>query len=380
MRVSWLLGLAAAATAVLSNSVGASDVVFDALAPGYGPAVTFQIALGDLDGDGDQDAVFANQGATPSRVLLNDGTGAFVYTDQKLTIQGHGVALGDLDGDGDLDLVVSCASMGGPGKPSVVYLNDGGAQFTDTGQALGDTTLSGNLVQLADVDCDGDLDAFIAYLTIPGRQFVSRVYLNDGKGGFGLGEYEFPFGTLFHDVDRDGDVDACSKQPGTGYELRANDGTGAFSRVWTLADSSVQYEPFSFAFGDLDGDGDADIVDTNGSWAARGPVYVLRNEGGCAFERLPLAVDPVRAAWPALADLDRDGFLDVAIACMGEPDRIWIGDGTGALVDSGLQIGTSLMTTGLAVGDLDGDSDLDLFIPVYGMTGGKAVVWRNETP
>lgn len=380
MRPTAWLAAAIATCAFVVPACASSPLEFESQVPGYGPAVTFQIVLGDLDNDGDLDAVFSNQGTTPSRVLLNDGVGVFSYTDQKLTPQGHGVALGDLDGDGDLDLVVSCASMGGPGKPSVVYLNDGGAGFVDTGQALGDAALSGNLVQLADIDDDGDLDAFIAYLTTPGRQFVSRVFLNDGDGTFGPTSYDFPFGTLFHDVDGDGDGDAFSKQPGVGYELRTNDGSGTYSRVWALADSSVQYEPFSFAFGDVDGDGDADIVDTNGSWTARGPVYLLRNEGNGAFERLPLAVDPVRAAWPALADLDKDGDLDVAVACIGEPDRVWLGDGTGAFVDPELRLGGNLSTTGLAVGDLDGDGDPDLFVPVYGMSGGMATVWRNQVP
>ena len=362
------------------GSAVADGLAFEPVTPGHGNAVTFQIALGDLDGDGDLDAVFANQGATPCRVLLNDGTGTFTYTDQKLTSQGHGAALGDLDGDGDLDLVIACASLGGAGRPSRVYLNDGQAVFTDTDQQLGDATLSGNLVQLADVDGDEDLDVFIAFLTIPGRTFVSRVYLNDGFGAFTESDYGFPFGTLFRDLDGDGDVDAFAKIPGFGYRMLANQGQGEFAEVWQLADSGVQYEPFSFAFGDLDEDGDVDIIDTNGSWGARGPVYVLFNDGTGAFSRQPLDVGSVLAACPVLADLDGDGHLDASVTRMGEPDVVWIGDGRGRFADSGLRLGGSLMTTGHGVGDLDGDGDLDLFIPIYGMVGGPAVVWLNETP
>ncbi len=366
--------------AMSGPALGVGPVAFEAQSPGYGPAVTFQIALGDLDGDGDLDAVFANQGATPSRVLLNDGHGVFTCTDQLLTSQGHGVALGDLDGDGDLDAVIACASLGGPGKPARVYRNEGRAVFEDTGQQLGDTTLSGNLAHLADVDADGDLDALIAFLTIPGHTFVSRVYLNDGTGTFTPSSYDFPFGTLFCDLDGDGDADAFAKVPEAGYRTFINQGAGRFADGWGFDDPDLWYEPYSFAFGDLDADGDLDVVDTNGSWTARGPAYVLLNDGAGAFERRPLDVESMVTAWPVLADLDGDACLDTSVTCMGEPDRIWLGDGAGGLADSGLRLGGSLMTTGHAVGDLDGDGDLDLFIPVYGFNGGMAVVWLNQTP
>jgi hypothetical protein len=93
-----------------------------------------------------------------------------------------------------------------------------------------------------------------------------------------------------------------------------------------------------------------------------------------------LDVGSVLAACPVLADLDGDGHLDASVTRMGEPDVVWIGDGRGGFADSGLRLGGSLMTTGHGVGDLDGDGDLDLFIPVYGMTGGRAVVWLSQTP
>ncbi|HSJ56771.1 MAG TPA: FG-GAP-like repeat-containing protein, partial [Anaerolineae bacterium] len=111
----------------------------------FGRSETFQAGLGDLDGDGDLDAVFANMAANDSQVWLNDGLGTFHDSGQKLTQQGHGLGLGDLDGDGDLDILMTCAHFGRGGgwskRPSKVYLNDGQGVFHDSGQDLGDAEL-----------------------------------------------------------------------------------------------------------------------------------------------------------------------------------------------------------------------------------------------
>jgi len=277
------------------------------------------VALGDLDGDGDLDAVFANQGIYDSRVLLNDGTGRFEYTDQRLTRQGHGVDVGDLDGDGDLDLFITCAHYSNRGLPSRVYFNDGTGAFTESDQDLGDVDISGNLVQL--VDIDGDLDAFVAYLTVPRMDLVSRIYLNDGLGSFTLSELELPFGTLFADLDDDGDADAFVKVSGEGYRVFANDGAGGFDREST----------------DL---------------------------------------SEIRAAWPILADFDGDGALDLFLSLVADEDRLWLGDGTGRFVDSGVRLGGN-GSRRVAAGYLNGGGDFDLFVPVYGMCGGPNRVWEN---
>ena len=62
-------------------------------------AATNHIGLGDLDGDGDLDAVFSNMHQYGSRVYLNDGSGRFTATEQLLTQEAHGVDIGDLDAD-----------------------------------------------------------------------------------------------------------------------------------------------------------------------------------------------------------------------------------------------------------------------------------------
>ena len=112
------------------------------------------VALGDLDGDGDLDAMFANSG--PNTVWTNDGTGNFTNSGQELgNSDSLSVALGDLDGDGDLD-----AMVGNESQPNTVWTNDGNGTFSKTGQALGNSRSTS--VALGDLDLDGDVDAMVA--------------------------------------------------------------------------------------------------------------------------------------------------------------------------------------------------------------------------
>ena len=342
----------------------------------YGRATTFQVALGDRDADGDLGAVFANQGRHASRVLLNDGAGAFTYTDQELTGNGHGVGLGDLDGDGDLDIFIACAYAFGRQMPSKIYLNDGAGTFTDSGQDLGDRDVSANLVQLVDIDADGDLDAFVAYLTVRAREFISRVYLNDSTGGLFLADYDLPFGTLFADLDCDGDVDAFIQESGEGYRVLTNDGLGQLAETWSLAEPSVSYEPWNAVFGDLDEDGDIDVFDTNGSWGEGGETVLLLSNSVDGYGKVPSVLPPAEATWPILADFDGDGHLDAFVSRITGADELWLGDGAGGFIDSGARLGGD-HSRGAAAGDLDGDGDLDLFVPIYGFTGGPNTVWQN---
>ncbi|MGD1994311.1 MAG: FG-GAP-like repeat-containing protein [Anaerolineae bacterium] len=109
--------------------------------------VTHAVALGDIDGDGDTDAVFGGAlfGGVGSfdTVWVNDGAGRFrLYAEHRLKPggddffgQSEAVRLGDLDRDGDLDAFVGNTRFV---NPDGVWFNDGHGQFTDSGQRLGD--------------------------------------------------------------------------------------------------------------------------------------------------------------------------------------------------------------------------------------------------
>src|SRR5690606_29221627 len=142
--------------------------------------ISFRVALGDVDADGDLDCVFANYGQ--DRLYLNDGTGQFSdVTAAGLpadTTSTWAVALGDVDGDGDLDLV-SGVDGGGAVPDERLYLNDGRGSFVDATRPRMPGTAVGRIValELGDVDGDGDLDLVLG-------NYGSLLYRNDGSGTF----------------------------------------------------------------------------------------------------------------------------------------------------------------------------------------------------
>jgi len=191
--------------------------------------------LGDLDGDGDLDIYAAslppkggNYDST-DRILLNDGSGAFVDSGQRLInprktgAAGSGaVALGDLDGDGDLDALVATA------KGASLWINQGGAQsgqtgvFAKSGQRLGRGHIEA--VFLADLDADGDPDALVA------GKAQATIWWNDGQAGFRDSgqrlDYTERHGLAVGDLDGDGDLDVFSAAGDFEFHLWLNQGDG----------------------------------------------------------------------------------------------------------------------------------------------------------
>ncbi len=353
------------ATAVPPAPVAALHFVDSGQRLGNGRS--WDVALGDLDGDGDLDAFVANgqRGEDESAVWFNDGRGTFTAGEQPLGY-GMGVNLGDLDGDDDLDAFI--VSWDEPGK---VWLNDGDGAFKDTGQRLGD--IGGWDVALGDLDGDGDLDALVA------MDKANTVWLNDGDGTFTdagqrLGE-AYSAAAGLGDLDGDGDLDALTvgwSEPG---KVWLNDGTGAFTDSGqALVSSHIHIH--GMTLGDMDGDGDLD------AFMAGASNQIWLNTGGLqdgtpgVFQESEQRLKGLAGDTVALGDLDGDGDLDIYLAVgdwTGSDDKVWLNDGgvqegmAGQFTDSGLGLSADF-SSGIGLGDLDGDGDLDAFV-VHGQLG-----------
>jgi len=296
--------------------------------PRWGTAAAF----GDVDGDGDLDLYLAHYvefdpshpppGRTffgvpvfggpmgmkgvPDVLYENLGGGRFRDISEPSGIAaarpsyGLGVVILDFDGDSKPDVFVGNDSM-----PSFLWINQGGRRFVDQGLAAG-LALNGDGepqatmgIAIGDVNGDGRPDVFTTNfandtntlrVSVPGQ-----AAWEDRTRQYNLGSVSRPFlgwATMFYDFDHDGDEDlvvfnghvypvATPETMDSTYRqtpLLFERAGGRFERVdadragpW-LAEAHVDR---SAAFGDLDGDGDIDIV----VGELNGRVRVLQNDG-----------------------------------------------------------------------------------------------------
>ncbi len=292
---------------------------------------THGAVFADLDNDEDFDlfSTTSYDGISPAynHIYENDGFGYFqdvtggINPQQDIDTAARGVAAADFDGDGDLDLFFSnplTDPLDNKTEPSLpqelknFYRNEGGGVFTPMYRGI-DWTGFVQGVSSLDIDGDGDIDVAEAKWGAP-----STIYQNDGDGNFAdVGEnFGLPQahnihdnGMTFADVDNDKDMDLAiiGKERLVLYENRSN--------VFTLYQTIVPYESFEgfhVCFGDFDHDGDLDLYvsgedvyenDGHGIF-----TLVLNNSSG--LSRSLTTVDPRGSA---LGDFDGDGDLDIYV-------------------------------------------------------------------
>ena len=326
-----------------------------------GAASTMDVAVGDLDGDGDLDAVTANILNTNNAVWVNDGLGVLTTTQSLEPSNTKGVALGDLDGDADLDAFFANGDT--QPEPDTIWLNDGSGTFTDSGQSLG--TATSRAVALGDLDGDGDLDAFTA------QSGPNQVWLNDGTGTFSAYGGSLGSGNstdvALGDLDGDGDLDAVVANYGVNT-VWLNDGEANFTPFNLGADYSISTEVM---LGDLDGDGDLDAFFVNYSEGHE----IWLNDGSGTLTDSGQSLGTAASYGGSLGDVDNDGDLDAFIANYGQANKIWRNNGSGVFSDGGQDLGDA-WSWAVALGDLEGDGDLDALVANSALRANK--IWRNE--
>ncbi|NIN11715.1 MAG: hypothetical protein GTO61_10010 [Gemmatimonadales bacterium] len=379
LRVLAPLALLALTGVVLAACTRARDpapVPFVDSGQDVGAGNSLCVATEDIDGDGDRDVLVANDD-TASILWINDGRATFARGRQEFP-SATCAALADLDGDGDVDALLT-------NDQSLVLLNDGTGNLSLAGAVL--ITPGAVDAALGDLDGDRDVDVVIAAWGHP-EGLPNQVWLNVGDGSFVLGPHAVgtavSVDVALGDVDADGDLDVLiANQADANHdpvpdELWLNDGDGGF------ADSGLRLgrsSTHAVRLADLDGDGDLDAVAANTSHAGKSDPAntVWLNDGAGCFIDSGQRLGAVYSLGLALGDLDNDGDLDAYVGNYQTADHVWLNDGSGGFTDSGLLLGAQ-NGHAVALADLDGDGDLDVFVANNTWQGGdgRNSIWLNQ--
>lgn len=354
-----------------------SDATVEHLPTSVLTGLSMDAAVADMDGNGTLDLVIANE-FRPNILLLGEPDGHFRDASDQLPRaerDSEDVGIADFDGDGDLDVVVVTEDD----TANEYYLNDGAGAFTDVSDRWPVEGVS-NAVAVVDLNGDGAPDLLV------GNNGQNRALINDGTGQFDdETATRLPIrddvtqDVEFGDMDGDDDLDLIVANEDDNA-LLLNDATGVFSiSEGAIPLLDVPEETREADVGDVDGDGDLDLLFANVRLFvddARRQNRLLINDGSGRFHdatigRLPM--DDQSSLDGDLIDLDTDGDLDIVTSNVlfdGEsiksaPFGILMNDGIGRFSDATRTALPDVITgRGLdaEAGDFNADGRPDLFL------------------
>ena len=286
------------------------------------------IAAGDYNNDGRVDVFLAENWREGRFALLhNEGQGRFIDRTDVIRLpispqrKGGGTIFGDYDNDGDLDLFLPTDAH----DLNKLLRNDRGLFEEVTREAgLMDSLKTDNAIWF-DYDRDGFIDLYLGNLG--GPEARNTLYRNNGNGGFTDATRQAGLdlqlsaerggatdGMLGADFDDDGWPDLYVGVFDYPNRLFLNDGQGGF-RDATTGEIGDPGEAFGAAAGDIDNDGDLDLL-VSGGRTLQLFIFLNTSDGTFIAQTPPTGAD--QGAYFSAGDFGGDGFLDIAAADFAE--------------------------------------------------------------
>ncbi|MCE7995209.1 MAG: hypothetical protein HEP71_24740 [Roseivirga sp.] len=343
------------------------------------------ISFGDFNNDGLEDVYIAvREAGVPNKLYLNKGDLVFEEIAASAGVNSMSVTTaatwGDINNDGFLDLYV-----GNTDASNTLYLNKGDLTFEDItiSAGVGDP-FDPRSVQFADVDNDGLLDIYVHNFNTE-----NVLYKNKGDNTFedvtqesGALNTGPAMGTIFFDMDGDGDQDLYVLNDGETNALFENVGEGKFQDISVGSGLDFHCSCMGVDFGDMDHDGDYDIYVTN-----FGVNFLFENNGDGTFTDKggDFDVDDAGMGWGTFwFDFDNDGDQDIYLAnhqfISSRPNMLYRNDDDGSSflhVSSNSNIESPYASFGTASADVNNDGFVDLIVANWGRTARNRLYVNN---
>ncbi len=282
---------------------------------GTKPDKTYSTVLADLDNDGDFDIVVSNDNPDEKKIYFNNGKGIFSLSQTwgEPNWNTRNASVADLNNDGKPDIIA--ANRKGP---SYYCLNDGFGKFpAQVYRAI--PAESATTIVPADFNKDGFID-----LAVPHRDGgQSLIFYNDGKANFNITKSFGPAQNSARtaaaaDLNNDGFIDLVVGDEKSGTFIYLNDLKGGMSAPISFGE---KYVPSSIVIGELNNDKKPDIVV---GYDESKTTAFFNIGGGIKFTEVKFGDNKGKAYGMALGDINKDGFLDIAVARTDAPNVLYI--------------------------------------------------------